>query len=94
MSSIDLGKYLLERNTFFSFFILIPLLILSTFLEVLGISLVPILIGLILDPSSVLEFGSNSNYKIISKFSNYLNSFEHKKIIIFFFTCILHYFFN
>ena len=84
MNLIKLSNYLLDKKTILLSILLVPLLILSTFLEVLGVSLVPVLIGLIIEPSKILESGINVDFRIISDFSIYLSSLEEKKLIILF----------
>ena len=61
MSPNSLAKNLIYKKHYYLLIFLIPLLFLSTFLEVIGISLIPVIITGIIDTNKVILFIQNSN---------------------------------
>ena len=79
MSPSNLAKNLIDKKHYHLMLLLIPLLFLSTFLEIIGISLIPIIIGGIIDTNKVILFIENSNIlnsllpdSLISKIDNFI----------------------
>ena len=84
MSPNSLAKNLIYKKHYYLLIFLIPLLFLSTFLEVIGISLIPVIITGIIDTNKVILFIQNSNI-LNSIFSDSLvNKINQKNFIILF----------
>ena len=80
MSPNTLAKNLIYKKHYHLLIFLIPLLFLSTFLEIIGISLIPVIIGGIIDSNKVILFIQNSDV-LNSLFSDSLiNKINQKKI--------------
>ena len=82
MSVKSLSKNLINRKHYHLLVFLIPLLFLSTILEIIGISLIPIIIGGIIDIIK-LFFLKNSNVLIIIV-DSFINKINQKNFIILF----------
>ena len=94
MSPNTLAKNLIDKKHYHLMIFLIPLLFLSTFLEVVGISLIPIIIGGIIDTSKVIFFIQNSNIlnSLISE--SLINKINQKNFIIIFVGLFFFYIFS
>ena len=84
MSPNTLVKNLIYKKHYHLLIFLIPLLFLSTFLEIIGISLIPVIIGGIIDSNKVILFIQNSDV-LNSLFSDSLiNKINQKNFIVLF----------
>tara|TARA_Y100000816_G_C26102048_1_gene584378 strand:- start:841 stop:2604 length:1764 start_codon:yes stop_codon:yes gene_type:complete len=81
MNPIKLSKFFFEKKLIFSIFLLIPLLLVSSGLEVIGISIVPILIGLVINPKEIFRIINDLNFEIINPVKDILNSSNPNDII-------------
>ena len=84
MSVKSLSKNLINRKHYHLLVFLIPLLFLSTILEIIGISLIPIIIGGIIDTNKVILFIQNSNVLNSLLSDSFINKINQKNFIILF----------
>ena len=84
MSPSNLAKNLIDKKHYHLMLLLIPLLFLSTFLEIIGISLIPIIIGGIIDTNKVILFIENSNILNSLLPDSLISKIDQKNFIIFF----------
>ena len=84
MSPSTLAKNLIDKKHYHLMLLLIPLLFLSTFLEIIGISLIPIIIGGIIDTNKVILFIENSNILNSLLPDSLISKIDQKNFIIFF----------
>ena len=81
MGTIELSKFFFGKKLILLIFLLIPLLLLSAGLEVFGISLVPILIGLIIDPDKIFNIVNELDFEFINPVKDLINSTSQNDII-------------
>jgi hypothetical protein len=62
MNPIKLSRKFFTKKLIFFMALSIPLIIVSTILEIIGISLVPLLITVIFDPTKILVLLDNVNF--------------------------------
>jgi ATP-binding cassette, subfamily B, bacterial PglK len=84
MKFFRVSKLLLEKKLLIYLYFLLPILTISIFLEVLGLSMVPLLVSAISNPDKVLTLFKNVDFDLLNEFVIFLeNSSKEKFIIIF-----------
>ena len=84
MKFFRVSKLLLEKKLLIYLYFLLPILTISIFLEVLGLSMVPLLISAISNPDKVLILFKNIDFDLLNEFVIFLeNSSKENFIIIF-----------
>tara|TARA_B100000795_G_C22802371_1_gene442613 strand:- start:457 stop:2223 length:1767 start_codon:yes stop_codon:yes gene_type:complete len=81
MNPIKLAKHFFNKKLIIFIVFLLPLLILSAALEIIGISLVPLLIGAIFDPTKILVLLNSLNFNFLLGLKNYLLTHETKDLV-------------
>ena len=81
MNPIKLARQFFTKKLIFFMALSIPLIILSTILEIIGISLVPLLITLIFDPTKILLLIDNLNFSSFLPIRNWLLSNNSTELI-------------
>lgn len=86
MKFFRVSKLLLEKKLLIYLYFLLPILTISIFLEILGLSMVPLLITAISNPDHVLEILKNINFYPFLELVIFLESSSKIKFIVIFTT--------
>jgi ABC-type multidrug transport system fused ATPase/permease subunit len=95
MKSIKFARQFFSKKLIFFVALSIPLIFVSTILEMVGISLVPLLITILFDPTKILVLLDNVNFTSFLWLRNWILSYNNTELVgLFSFLFIAIYFFK